>query len=315
MLDLTPESVFGALGINSEKLATLESDVLQSTKAFYDLDYTTAFIGDRREYLRAGHTKFAEMIGETSDIIFLNNMLRSGVDLSNGITDIYPLRGAISLVPGTEGPGQNHLLNFSKQFNVPYSAEMIGVKRNGVDAHTYFPLEHNGFDPNRVYRIKDFGIATGGTAIELAQRLMNSGVDPHNIYIQGAVGTKYANERIVNAMQDYAIIRFPGEYSEESKPDLSKQVMFSVMGEMPVERGDESIPDQKFYLDTLIDNGTRVPVNAKDWGDVTCTDMKIPSERAAFLARVNKVNQAINGSPLQDHEQEQLMQHYEKVAA
>ena len=225
-------SIFTTLNISEARLQEIDSRLFDDVLGFYNLAPTTKALSDEeRLRRRLNHINYSERIGEGCDIQFLNHLTENNVDISNGIIDILPLRGAVSLVPGIETNSTNHLYLLNKRLKTPYNTELIGVKRNGQEANIYYPeVERLQFEPNKIYRIKDFGIATGGTTAELARLLIFRGVRPENIFVQGAVGTDMARNTIMAAMHLTAMSHFGAEYVSKTVADFTNNILFAVKG-------------------------------------------------------------------------------------
>ena len=171
----------------------------------------------------AEHLKKAKLIGDLMDQKFIHYLRqRSDFGSIEKLKDVLPLRGAVALVPNT-----NRFIELNPRERTDnYEIVSVGMKRNGPVAEMYFPSkskleeELNAGVQRTIYRIKDFGIATGGTSVELVKQILEltaQGVTEDQIVVQGAVGTFMAQEKI-----------------REEFPNVT--VMFSVEGEMPIER-------------------------------------------------------------------------------
>jgi hypothetical protein len=245
----------------------------------------------------ARHLEQAEEIGGLMDIQFLRTLAeRSDLGSFQGVTSILPLRGALG--PASSDSIMTQLNKFGPGL---HQILPLGIKRNGTDAHIYFPQESEAIDSSiradRIYRIEDFGIATGGTMIDIVRQLRRNQVPFENIYIQGVVGTEYARRRIIE--------EFGGEF-------LPEHIIYAVEGRMPVEVNLMSQDPHRFYLGEIRPVGQDEEfqhVNPKDWGDQIFTPMQETQTIESFLNRLDIIL-TTNGQILGGEERQALMNHY-----
>lgn len=308
-------NLFEGLNIPETRIMNIEIELFNRLYEFYNLKHTTqALSNEGTMRRRLQHIISSEAIGESCDIQFLDHLQKNKVNPIDGITDILPLRGAVSLVPGIESNATNYLSRLNQKNKIPYATTIIGVKRNGPKAHIYYPeIDQLQFDPNKIYRIKDFGIATGGTAAELAELLIANNVRPENIFIQGAVGTDLAKNTIMNRLHEAALKQFGSEYEQSGPENYDKNVIFAVKGQMPIERGEYS--NTQYYLDTIID-GSNIPykITPKDWGDETNTAMTSDEQIGVLIMRIQILFNKFHRTILETEDARKLINHYTKVA-
>lgn len=288
----------------SYDVETCKTQLFNLVKGFYDLPSNE---DNSRNLPLENHRRFAEIIGDLMDQQFLDYLLTNLIlseDSNNKIVDVYPLRGASALFPGIDNEElDNVLLGLANSEAIDYKRMPIGIGRNSEDktqAEIYYP--EGGVqeeDKNAIYRIKDFGIATGGTTVALVEQLIKAGVNVSNIIVQGAIGTKMAYDKLT---------------------ELGVNVLFAVEGQMPIEKNLDEKGDDACYVTeirpcpendqiTYNNDPPWTSINPKDWGDECFGGMKGKSakyeigafiEREALIARILG-DEGINLEPLRNY--------------
>ncbi len=299
----------------------LRMDQFKLVFQFYDISYSKD-----NPVLAQAHRQLAERIGANMDQTFIRLLQDEKYNEVKKIVDMIPFRGGGGLLT----PRGNVFTAISGDYEIM----PVGVKRDGPDAHTYYPTDEEFADQlaalpeGTIIRIKDFGIATGGTGIELAQRMIAAGIKPEQIVMHGAVGTLYAKERM-----------------EKEVPGM--KVLFEVEGEMPIERRAKILFNSGMGLDYMeaiqlsrteeMNEHGRIRgevnyldkirqsegdpfaqdtkpfsfggVRPKDWGDECYTSMNTRESVAAFITDI-KFKLADNRQTLTSAQEEQLFAHY-----
>lgn len=120
------------------------------------------------------YREIAKQIGNEMDKTFLEFISENRPNIEN-VIDIFPLRGALALDLG------DCILNkLNADESGVYKKIPIGIKRNGPEANIYYPEKDSvadalsGIGRNSIIRIKDFGIATGGSVDDIIDKLFSS---------------------------------------------------------------------------------------------------------------------------------------------
>jgi hypothetical protein len=263
--------------IDLDLLPELDKNLFLKVNEFYQLPpYSYKRSPSETTSTTNEHLKIGNEIGSLMDLQFHDFVDVNNLPSENLIT-ILPLRGGLGLEPEIS-------LIKSQQF-LP-----IEIKRNGPIAEIFFPNDETIqtiAQSGDIIRIKDFGIATGGTTVELAKRCISLGVEPKKIIIQGAVGTKYAKQAILELSDEIVVLyavegKMQIEEVFESSDQYDEQNYLSGIKVFSENRTEANKPDdislndwqnyihQDYYLNA-ISPASEIPqfksVTPKDWGD------------------------------------------------